>query len=273
MGAPVCLSIGSSDSSGGAGIQADIKAMAAVGCYAGTVLVGTTAQTPDGLFERNTIPLAHIRSQLRAVRALAPQAVKVGTTWSVEVIELIAEELAPMRAVGVPIVIDPVMVTASGGVLAGGDELLDAVRSQLLPLATVVTPNRGEGEALASTPPGSERSQRQLAASIHAAGAAAVVVTAGEQDDGDWFFDGTAHRLVPGSRRRSRADHGAGCSHSAALCALLARGVALDRAVDIAHRMASDAVRDGHIEIGVNRHPVNILGLGLHFAALGRLVE
>jgi hydroxymethylpyrimidine/phosphomethylpyrimidine kinase len=254
-----CLTIGSSDSIGGAGIQGDIKAFASIGCYAATVVVGVTAQNTTGIRARYGIPLDVISDQLDAVLQDLPiRAIKVGTTWSVELVELIGIALS---SVDVPVVVDPVMVTAAGGWLSGdGDRIRQAVIDMLFPVAEVITPNLPEAELLAGSDPG-VHDHRELAEQLVRLGARSVVVTSGRDLHGDWFFDGDQHHVTAGVRHDTNADHGAGCAHSALLAGLLGRGVALRNAVEIARRRAGAAVGSGLTHLGGGAHPVDTLGL------------
>jgi hydroxymethylpyrimidine/phosphomethylpyrimidine kinase len=256
---PVCLTIGSSDSSGGAGIQGDIKAYAAVGCYCATVVVGVTAQNMAGVRDRWSLPVDAIDAQLRAVFDELPiAAVKVGTTWSAEVLSVIAWHLARFAERGVPIVVDPVITSTAGSTIAR-DVDLDAITRYLLPWATVVTPNRAEARLLAGCGAGSSR--RAEAEQIARLGASTVVVTPGPGETGDWFFDGVEHHLVEGHHHAGGAEHGAGCAHSTTIAGLLAQRWSLDEAVVEAKRRSSLGVARGLANVGERVHPVDVLGL------------
>ncbi|MGH3773536.1 MAG: bifunctional hydroxymethylpyrimidine kinase/phosphomethylpyrimidine kinase [Pseudonocardiaceae bacterium] len=262
--APIaCLTIGSSDSVGGAGIQGDIKAFASIGCYAATVVVGVTAQNTIGVRTRCPIPLDVISDQLGAVLDDLPiRAIKVGTTWSVEVVELIGAALA---AVEMPVVLDPVMVTAAGGWLSGdGDRIRRTVIDVLFPIADVITPNLREAELLAGSDPG-KHNHRELAERLARLGARSVVVSSSRDQPGDWFFDGNRHYVTAGMRHDVDADHGAGCAHSALLAGLLGRGVAMRDAVEIARDRAGAAVLFGLTHLGGGAHPVDTLGLAARY--------
>jgi hydroxymethylpyrimidine/phosphomethylpyrimidine kinase len=252
----VGLTIGSSDSSGGAGIQGDIKAMAAMGCYAQTVLVGVTAQNTTGVMARHTVPVEFVLRQLDAVLTdIGADAVKVGMTWTCEHIEAIGDRL---RDIGVPVVVDPVMVTAAGASLAG-DDIAAAVLKHLFPVATVVTPNLAEARLLTGL---AEGAPRELAERLVELGAAAAVVTCGGPDGGEWFADPGTSTAIDRPGHRSGAEHGAGCAHSALIVALLARGLPLRAAVEEATIRAAAGVRDGLVSLGRGVHPVDLLGLG-----------
>lgn len=252
-----CLTIGSSDSSGGAGIQGDIKAFASLGCYAMTVVVGVTAQSTRGIVATADVAADCVAKQLDAViEDIGVDAVKIGTTWSVEILEISADRLAALDA---PLVLDPVMVTAAGSALGAAD-VLETLVHRLFPLAAVVTPNLREARLLAGIGPSTDR--QRLAEAIVQQGARAVVITGGDGPDaGDWFFDGVSHQLVGGDRYDTGAVHGSGCAHSALVAGLLAHGLSLPCAVEKAHARAAAAVRRGLVGYGAGPYPVDTLGL------------
>jgi hydroxymethylpyrimidine/phosphomethylpyrimidine kinase len=269
MPVPACLTIGSSDSSGGAGIQGDIKAFASIGCYAASVIVGITAQSTEGIVDRWTVPTSLVEAQLQTVcEHLAVSGVKVGTTWSVALLETLAPHLAALRRAGIPVVIDPVMMTASGSMLSGLGPVVQAVADYLLPNSTVVTPNRREAAWLANQPEDSSR--RSLAEAIVARGAPAVIISGGATESGDWFFDGQRHEHIDGVRYATGAEHGVGCAHSALMAALLAQGWSLRCAAREAHQRAAEAVRAGLTHFGRTVHPVDVLNLADRLQARAR---
>ena len=252
---PRCLTIAGSDSGGGAGIQADLKAFAAAGCYGMTAIVALTAQNTTGVTAVHEVPPAFVRAQLDAVLGdLGADAAKTGMLFSREVIETVADALA---AAHVPLVVDPVMIASSGARLLR-DDAVETLVARLFPLATVVTPNLLEAEALAGGP----GSRRELAERIHDRGAPAVLVTGGHGDPPvDHLFDGERHVEIPVDRHDVAATHGAGCTHSATLAAGLARGLSLEDAAREAARVASEAVRNGLAELGAGDGPVDVLHL------------
>jgi hydroxymethylpyrimidine/phosphomethylpyrimidine kinase len=160
-----------------------------------------------------------------------------------------------LEAHPVPLVVDPVMVASSGARLLEEDAV-ETLVGRLFPLATVVTPNLAEAEALAG-----EGTKRELAERIHAIGAPAVVVTGGHGEPVDHLFDGFCHLEIRVERQEIAATHGAGCTHSATLAALLARGESLEEAARGAAASASRAVAQGHPELGAGDGPVDVLGL------------
>jgi len=161
----------------------------------------------------------------------------------------------------VPLVVDPVMVASSGAKLLQ-DDAVETLVARLFPLATVVTPNLPEAEALAGLTLQQTVTKSELAARIHALGAPAVIVTGGHGDDAvDHFFDGSEHVEIPVEWHDVAATHGAGCTHSATLAAGLARGLPLVEAAREAARVASAAVEHGLVEIGAGEGPVDVLNV------------
>ena len=249
------LTIATSDSGGGAGIQADLKAFAAARVHGSSVLVALTAQNTTAVTAIHELPPAFVRAQLEAVFGdIGVDAAKTGMLFSRVLIETVAEYLERHR---VPLVVDPVMVASSGAKLLE-DDAVGALVGRLFPLATVVTPNLMEARALA----GIDAPPPELAERLHALGAGAVVVTGGHTDDAfDHLFDGREHVDIPVARYAVAATHGAGCTHSATLAALLARGESLLDAARGAAEAASRAVAQGLVEIGSGEGPVDVLGV------------
>jgi hydroxymethylpyrimidine/phosphomethylpyrimidine kinase len=256
---PRCLTIATSDSGGGAGIQADLKAFARLGCHGMSAIVALTAQNTVAVTAIHEAPPAFIEAQLRALfDDIGVDAAKTGMLFSAPIIETVAAFLAEHR---VPLVVDPVMVAASGAKLLR-DDAVEALVSLLFPLATVVTPNLYEACALAGEPYRDDADRRRLAERLHALGAKAVVVTGGHGASAvDWLYDGGRHVPIP-VERHPGPTHGAGCTHSASLAALLARRLSLEEAAWGAARIASEAVRRGLPEIGAGAGPVDVLGIG-----------
>jgi hydroxymethylpyrimidine/phosphomethylpyrimidine kinase len=252
---PRCLTIAGSDSGGGAGIQADLKAFAAAGCYGMSAIVALTAQNTTGVTAVHEAPPEFVRAELDAVFSdIGVDAAKTGMLFSRVLIETVADFLVEER---VPLVVDPVMVASSGARLLQ-DDAVDVLVERLFPLATVVTPNLNEAEALA----GAKGSRRELAERIHDLGAPAVIVTGGHGPDAvDHLFDGATHVEIPVDRHDVAATHGAGCTHSATLAAELAKGAPLEDAARTAAGVASRAVANGLASIGAGDGPVDVLGL------------
>jgi hydroxymethylpyrimidine/phosphomethylpyrimidine kinase len=260
---PRCLTIAGSDSGGGAGIQADLKAFAAAGCHGMSVIVALTAQNTTGVTAVHEAPTDFVREQLEAVwDDIGVDAAKTGMLFSRELIETVAGYLADAP---VPLVVDPVMVASSGAKLLQ-DDAVEVLVSRLFPLATVVTPNAMEAEALVGSGP-----RHKLAERIHELGAAAVIVTGGHSDESiDHFYDGEEHVEIAVERYDVPATHGAGCTHSATLAALLALGYPIVEAARGAAVAAASSVRNGLVEIGQGEGPVDVLNLKERDAAVPR---
>ncbi len=278
---PRCLTIATSDSGGGAGIQADLKAFAAAGCHGMSALVALTAQNTVGVTAIHELPPEFVTAQLEAVfDDIGVDAAKTGMLFSTRLIETVADFLEERP---VPLVVDPVMVSSSGAQLLE-DDAVETLVERLFPLATVVTPNLAEAQVLAgikqqtvtkfdtaaraSSAHGSAVFDKQqtvtkseLAERIHALGAAAVIVTGGHGEPVDHLFDGREHVEIPIERLDAGATHGAGCTHSATLCAGLARGLSLGEAAENAARVASDAVARGLADLGAGDGPVDVFNL------------
>jgi hydroxymethylpyrimidine/phosphomethylpyrimidine kinase len=260
------LTIATSDSGGGAGIQADLKAFAAARVHGSSVLVALTAQNTTAVTAVHELPPVFVRAQLEAVFGdIGVDAAKTGMLFSRALIETVAEYLERHR---VPLVVDPVMVASSGAKLLE-DDAVEVLVGRLFPLATVVTPNLMEAKSLA----GVDAPPPELAERLHALGAPAVVVTGGHGDIAvDHLFDGRTHVDIPVERHDVAATHGAGCTHSATLAALLARGESLADAARGAAEAASRAVAQGLVEIGSGEGPVDILGVACD-AGLGAMPD
>jgi len=256
---PRVLSIAGSDSGGGAGIQADLKAFARCGVHGMTAITAVTWQNTVAVEGVTPIPPEAIVGQVKAVvEDIGVDAVKIGMLGNAETIAAVARAL---QLVGdVPVVLDPVMVAESGAHLLEPDARRALV--ELLPRASVITPNLAEARALLETAgetPGD--SAEELARALHALGPGAVVVTGGHGDGVDVFFDGDRLERIGGERYESGASHGSGCTHSSALAAGLAHGLTPREAARTAKRVASEAVRDGLSDIGAGAGPVDVLGL------------
>jgi hydroxymethylpyrimidine/phosphomethylpyrimidine kinase len=255
---PRCLTIATSDSGGGAGIQADLKAFARLGCHGSSALVALTAQNTVAVTDVHELPPDFIRAQLDAVLDdIGVDAAKTGMLFSATVIETVADWLERHPTL---LVVDPVMVAASGARLLEEDAV-DVLVERLLPLATVVTPNLHEACALAGVPYREDADRSALAEAIHARGAPAVLVTGGHGLDAvDWLFDDGRHVPIPVARYGDETTHGAGCTHSASLAAFLARGESLEDAARAAAEVATEAVRSGY-RVGAGSGPVDVIGL------------
>jgi len=295
---PAVLAIAGSDSGGGAGIQADLKAFARCGVHGATAITAITAQNTLGVSAIHAVPPEIILAQVRAVVAdIGVDAVKVGMLGTVQGTLAVARALDELPA-GTPVVVDPVMVAESGARLLG----LDAQRAlieEILPRATVLTPNlpearvlagraaepsedAGEAQRTAQAPGGRAESSSELAESgspfahedveaeeliraVLALGPRSVVLTGGHRTDAvDLFLDAAGERSIvsiPGVRHPDGAAHGSGCTHSAVLAAQLALGRAPLQAARIARVITGAAVAHGLRGLGAGAGPVDVLDL------------
>ena len=255
---PRVLSIAGSDSGGGAGIQADLKAFAYCGVHGMTAITAITAQNTAAVEAVYPLPADAIVAQVRAVAGdIGVDAVKIGMLGSAETIAAVDEAL---DLVGdAPVVLDPVMVAESGARLLDEDAI-EALRSRLIPRAAVVTPNVPEAAVLTEADANAE--QAELARAVLVLGPRAVVVTGGHREDAtDVFFDGERVVRIPGERHPDGAAHGSGCTHSSALAAGLARGLDPLEAARRAKEVAAAAVGNGLRALGRGAGPVDVFGL------------
>ena len=256
---PAVLSIAGSDSGGGAGIQADLKAFARCGVHGMTAITAITAQNTVGVEAVEMVSGETVIAQIGAVADdIGVDAVKVGMLGTAETIEAVVAALS-LLVDEVPIVVDPVMVAESGAVLLD-PKAREALIVRLLPLATVVTPNIPEAVALSGAE--EPHSQEDLAREVLALGPRAVVVTGGHSERMvDLFFDGRESDQIGGERHPGGAAHGSGCTHSSALAAFLAHGDSPLEAARKARQVASAAVASGLTEIGEGPGPVDVFDL------------
>jgi len=255
---PCALSIAGSDSGGGAGIQADLKAFARCGVHGATAITAITVQNTVEVRRVYPLPPQAIVEQVAAVAEdIGVDVVKIGMLGNIETIEAVAEALE--RTGNAPVVIDPVMVAESGARLLD-EEAVQALRETLLPRATVVTPNVPEARVLSGLT--SERPADDLARAVHALGPANVVVTGGHRQQAvDVFFDGAQLVEIPGETHADGSAHGSGCTHSSALAAHLALGFTPLEAARRAKAIASEAVAHGLDGLGSGTGPVDVFAL------------
>ena len=260
------LTIAGSDSGGGAGIQADLKAFARCGVYGMSAVTAITAQNTLGVSAVHLVPGEVILAQVRAVvEDIGVDAVKVGMLGGAEGARAVARALGELPA-GVPVVVDPVMVAESGASLLD-EQARRVLVAEILPRATVITPNLPEARALAGARHGAgDRPEvHALARAVLALGAQAVVLTGGHRDEAcDVFL--AAERPdeaieIPGERHPDGAAHGSGCTHSSVLAAQLALGATALEAARTARELAGEAVAHGLRAIGAGAGPVDVLGL------------
>jgi hydroxymethylpyrimidine/phosphomethylpyrimidine kinase len=287
-GTPVALTIAGSDSGGGAGIQADLKAFARCGVHGCSAITAITAQNTLGVQAIHSVPPDVVLAQVRAVVGdIGVSAVKVGMLGTAQVTLAVACALDELPA-GTPVVVDPVMVAESGARLLDADAQ-HALVTEILPRATVLTPNLPEARVLAglrtsvegaqqeedneSTDPDQEEEEaRELARAVLALGPDAVVLTGGHRARAvDLLLDSAAGdgcraMDIAGERHPDGAAHGSGCTHSAVLAARLALGDTLLQAVTVARRLAGKAVANGLRDIGAGAGPVDVIDLAAHRA-------
>ena len=257
---PAVLSIAGSDSGGGAGIQADLKAFARCGVHGMTAVTAITAQNTVGVDRVEQVSPEMIIAQVGAVAEdIGVDAVKVGMVGNARAIEAVVAVLALSIKGDPPVVVDPVMVSESGAALLEPDAR-ETLVVRLLPMATVLTPNIPEARELTGL--GERATQEELARGVLKLGPAAVVVTGGHSEDlVDLFFDGEQMVEIAGERYPDGAAHGSGCTHSSALAAFLAHGLEPLESARRARLIASEAVANGLREIGSGPGPVDVFGL------------
>ena len=250
------LTIASSDSGGGAGIQADLKAFARCGVHGTSAVVALTAQNTVGVTAIHQCPPDFVTAQIEAVlNDLRPGAGKTGMLFSVAIIEAVA---AALTGRDLPLVVDPVMLASSGAKLLQ-DDAIGALVERIFPLATVVTPNLMEAQALTGM---ATEDRREISKALVSMGARGALVTGGHgREATDHLFDGTRHVEIPVTRHAVAATHGAGCTHSAALAACLARGDSLEVAARRAAAVANAAVAHGLVGLGAGDGPVDALDI------------
>jgi hydroxymethylpyrimidine/phosphomethylpyrimidine kinase len=254
---PVALTIAGSDSGGGAGIQADLKTFAALGVHGASALTCLTAQNPKRVLGIEVCSPKMLRQQIEAVfEELHPRAVKTGMLFSPENVSVVVKcigrdaalrrpRTAPRVASIVPLVVDPILISTSGTKLLE-PRALKILKEKLLPLATLVTPNLSEAEILAGDKISSVRNMQEVARKIHSRFGCAVLVKGGhlkgEREAIDIFFDGKTEMLLSAPFVKGVHTHGTGCAYSAAICAALALGYNLPRAVEIGKQHVTQAI-------------------------------
>jgi hydroxymethylpyrimidine/phosphomethylpyrimidine kinase len=256
----IALTIAGSDSSGGAGIQADLKTFAALEVYGASVIAALTAQNTRGVESVLAVPAGFVLAEMRAVAAdLDVRAIKIGMLGTNAVIDVVVEGLKLFPRV--PIVLDPVMAAASG------DRLLDVsaigtLRGTLLPLATLITPNLAEGAALLDEAVAtSEADMAAQARKLLNLGAKAVLLKGGHAagpEAVDIFVDGEGEIRLAAPRHATRNTHGTGCTLSAAIAAELAKGATLRAAIETAKAYVTAAIAGADmLGVGKGRGPLH----------------
>ena len=253
---PAALTIAGSDSGGGAGIQADLKTFSALGVYGASALTAITAQNTVGVTAVHEIPAADIAAQIDAVITdIGADAVKTGMLSSSAIVNVVAESLRRHNVA--QLVVDPVMVAKSGDTLLQ-DDAVHALRTQLLPLAAVVTPNIPEAEALAGGSIESLEDMRGAARRIAGMGAGSVIVKGGHLDGPatDIFYDGSEFREFTAERIDTVNTHGTGCTFASAVAAGMAHGLPVAEAVAQAKEYVTVAIRASFV-IGQGHGPLH----------------
>ena len=255
------LTIAGSDSGGGAGIQADIKAISAMGCYAASAITAVTVQNTLGVQAVHPVPLDILEGQIEAVLSdIGTDAIKIGMLHSADVVNLVADMLEKYRIKNV--VLDPVMVSTSGHILIE-ENAVEVIKARLIPLARVITPNIPEAEILAGCRIACQADFDEKARKLSDDSKVSVLLKAGHLDGEslvDYFYnaeDDTMTRL-PSERIRTRNTHGTGCTLSSAFAAALAKGEDLTCAARSAKAYIEQAIISGaDYEIGSGHGPVN----------------
>jgi hydroxymethylpyrimidine/phosphomethylpyrimidine kinase len=250
------LTIAGSDSGGGAGIQADLKAITVLGGFGMSVLTALTAQNTVGVHGVHSVPLEFITQQMDAVLSdIGADAAKTGMLATPDIVTTVAEGIRRHKVE--PLVVDPVMVAKSGDALLAEDAR-ETLKNVLLPLAYAVTPNLPEAEVLCGFPVRNMEEMEAAAKSIHAMGPKHVIVKGGHLEGRavDLLFDGSTFDTYDAPRLNQRNTHGTGCTFSAALATLLGQGLAIKDAVDQAKQFITRAIAAG-LDIGAGHGPTD----------------
>ena len=255
------LTIAGSDSGGGAGIQADIKAISAMGCYASSAITAVTVQNTLGVQAVHPIPLDILEGQIDAILSdIGADAIKIGMLHSTKVVNLVAEMIEKYGIRNV--VLDPVMVSTSGHKLIE-DDAIESIKNRLIPLSRVITPNIPEAEILSGFKISSEQDFEQIAKKLSFNKSVSVLLKAGHLDNDclvDYFYniEDDTITLLPSKRVKTRNTHGTGCTLSSAFASALARGEDLTTASKSAKKYIEQAIVSGaEYEIGHGHGPVN----------------
>lgn len=255
------LAIAGSDSGGGAGIQADIKTISAMGCYASSAITAVTVQNTLGVQAVHPIPLDILEGQIDAILSdIGADAIKIGMLHSTKVVNLVAEMIEKYGIRNV--VLDPVMVSTSGHKLIE-DDAIESIKNRLIPLSRVITPNIPEAEILSGCKISSEQDFEQIAKKLSFNKSVSVLLKAGHLDNDclvDYFYnvEDNTITLLPSKRVKTRNTHGTGCTLSSAFASALARGEDLTAASKSAKKYIEQAIVSGaEYEIGHGHGPVN----------------
>lgn len=257
-----CLSIAGFDGSGGAGLQADLKTFSAFGCYSMSVLTALPVQNTCGVKNCYKLPLISIKQQLETIfEDIIPDGIKIGMLFSTEIINCVADFLQ-QHASNTPIVVDPVMIAKSGHNLLQ-PEAITTVKKRILPLATLVTPNLPEAQALTSNSSNnSHHNMEEIAEQLLKIGTKAVLIKGGHchgSNSDDLLLDHHRQPIYLSAKRiSSNNTHGTGCTLSAAICAGLSMGLTLEQSCRISKQYLSQAINAAqHQSIGNGHGPVH----------------
>ena len=259
---PVVLSIAGSDSSGGAGIQADLKTFSALGVYGATAITAITAQNTLGVHSQLALTPEIVYEQIIAViDDIHPQAIKIGMLSNTKIVSAVADALSKYS---IPIILDPVIVSSSGHRLLSIDAI-DAIKERLLPMATLLTPNIPEMIALTNMPLASDKEKIEAAQLLTNYVINAILLKGGHEEGEtkrDILFikskDEIQISYLSSPTINTNNIHGTGCTLSSAIAAFIARGLSLEEAIDKAKEYITDAIRHGaDIKIGKGYGPVN----------------
>lgn len=255
---PIALTIAGSDPSGGAGIQADLKTFHQFGVYGEAAITLLTVQNTRGVTAIETLAADFVAAQIRAVvEDIPPHAVKTGALGTRAIVEAVAYEIARFTC---PVLVDPVMISKHGAPLLRSDASQSLI-TLLMPIATLVTPNLHEAAAITGRPVASLAQMEEAARAMIGMGAKAVLIKGGHLEGAaiDLLFDGKEFHTYPGPKIETAHTHGTGCTYSAAITALMARGLSLTDALPRAKHYITEAIRSNP-GLGHGQGPVN------HFA-------
>lgn len=250
------LTIAGSDSGGGAGIQADLKAFSAQGVFGMSVITAITAQNTVEVRGVQNVDLPMIQSQIEAVfDDIQVDAVKIGMLSSVDVVRVVAETLAKYE--GAPIILDPVMISKAGHHLLQ-EQAITALKQVMIPMATMITPNVPEAEVLTGMKIVTAEDMKVACREMHTLGAKTVLLKGGHlaSDPNDLFYDGTEFYWYPGKRIETKNTHGTGCTLSSVITANLAKGATLTEAVEVAKDYITNAIQHS-FNLGKGHGPVH----------------
>ncbi|AWW30004.1 bifunctional hydroxymethylpyrimidine kinase/phosphomethylpyrimidine kinase [Echinicola strongylocentroti] len=254
------LTIAGSDSGGGAGIQADLKTFSALGCFGTSVITATTAQNTLGVKSIHDIPVQHIKEQLEAVLSdIRPKAIKIGMINRPEVVEVIVEALGQYP--DIPVVFDPVMVATSGDRLIK-EETVEVLKKELFPISHIITPNMDEAAVLIGKAVDSLPEMEKAASQLLTYGSAFVLVKGGHLN-GDSVADVLCGhdgqmQVFKSEKITTGNVHGTGCTLSSAIAVFLAKGMEVEKAVELARNFVFQAIDAGKtVKTGQGSGPLN----------------